>query len=364
MSRRILFYINAVNGGGAERVMLQLAGHFAKQGYKCHLLTSFTDGRFEYQIPEKVHRYSIESEETRDFTVKRNIRRIKALREHCRQYRPDVLISFMAEPNLRAVIAAIGLKVKTIVSVRNDPVKEYPGIRRYIAAWLLPMADGCVFQTEQARSWFPKKLQKKSKVITNEVSMEFFHIKRNACPENIIAVGRLYEQKNYKLLIQSFSMIAPDYPKEQLLIYGEGRLRRELEWMIEKQNLNGRVVLMGQTDNIASVLSKAKIYVLSSDYEGMPNALMEALAAGVPCIAADCPCGGPASLIQDGKNGLLTETGNVKMMAEKMRLLLDDSALRNKIGQNARESAKNYLPESVFCMWKDYVDAVAGYNNR
>ncbi len=356
MSRRILFYINAINGGGAEKVILQLAGHFANAGYSCWLLTSFADDEFEYPVPKKVKRISIDRKEIKECRIKKNVRRIKALRVCCKKYRPDVLISFMAEPNFRAVIATRGLSIKTIVSVRNDPSKEYAGIFKIIGKWMIPMADGCVFQTEEAKKWFPKKLQRKSRVIVNEISPDFFQIPRSENPKDIIAVGRLSEQKNYKMMIQAFSLIAFEFPDERLMIYGEGNQRKELEMLIEKLNLKNRVRLMGQTKDIPSVLSEAKIFVLSSDFEGMPNALMEAMAAGVPCIAADCPCGGPAYLIEDRINGLLTETGDIEAMAEKMRCLLKDGRLCEEIGKNAKKSSEKYLPANVFRIWKDYVE--------
>lgn len=355
MNKRLLFYINAINGGGAERVMLQLAGHFSEAGFECRILTSFVDNSFEYEVPTGVKRDSIEQDEIKDSKVKKNIRRIGALRKYCKNYKPDLLISFMAEPNFRAIIATRGLRVKTLVSVRNDPNREYFGSKRYIGKILLSMADGCVFQTEDAKKWFPQKLQKKSRIILNEVSRSFFGAQRDKDARDIIAIGRLYKQKNYEFLIRSFLRIADKYVDERLLIYGEGYQRTELERLIKENNLENRVVLMGQTADVVSALKRAKIYILSSDYEGMPNSLMEALAVGLPCISTDCPCGGPRMLINDKENGILVKPGDEIEMSRAMQRLIENEDLRITLGEKARESAKKYYPETIFSEWRSYV---------
>ncbi len=358
MKKILLFYINGINGGGAARVIIQLAAHFALCGYKCILITSFVDEGREYPIPDNVERISIEQEEIRQNRLKRNVDRIKKLRELCKLYEPDALISFMAEPNLRAVLAARGLKTKTIVSVRNDPSKEYRGvIGRLVGKFILPMADGCVFQTEDAKSWFPLKLQKKSKVIFNDVDHVFFETDYIG-GEHIVTLGRLTDQKNQKILIDAYAGIADKYPNNDLLIYGVGSLKDELQAQIDTLAMSDRIHLMGLTTCAQDVLSRAGIFVLSSDYEGMPNALMEALAIGVPSISTDCPCGGPRMLIQSGENGLIVPVGDVDALSRELDHLLSDSRLAKRLGENARKSAQSYKTEAVFQQWKEYVEGI------
>ena len=358
MNRRILFYINAINGGGAERVIIQLAKHFSADGYECRLLTSFRDEEFEYDIPDEIRRDSIENKEIRDGRLKKNIRRIKELRNYCKEFEPAILVSFMAEPNFRAIIATRGIKTKCLISVRNDPDREYSGFLRPVGKWILPFSDGCVFQTELAQKWFSKRLQKKSKVILNEVSHDFFNIVRDDTSKDIIAIGRLYEQKNYFMLIEAFSLIE-DKTNENLMIYGDGYQRGEIEKYIVNKGLVNRVFLMGQTSDIISVLKKAKIYVLSSDYEGLPNALMEALAAGVPSISTDCPCGGPAMLIENGVSGYLCEVNNPRILSEKMlKLLLDDNLQRQFSNEAKMRAQKMFSPEKIYFEWKNYIENV------
>lgn len=355
-NKTLLFYINSIHEGGAQRVMLQLAGRFAAAGWRPVLVTSFVD-RWEYPVPPGVERLSLEGEQIVQSALRRNLSRIRALRALIVKYRPAALISFMGEPNFRALLAARGLPVKTVVSVRNDPEREYSGrLMRMVGRRLLPLADGCVFQTEQARAWFPEALQKKSAVIMNQVSEAFYD--RPAAEERneIAAVGRLSAQKNHALLIRAFSRL-PD-AGELLVIYGEGELRSELEALIERLGLSGRVLLPGQCDDIPAALGGAKFFVLSSDYEGMPNALLEAMALGLPCIATDCPCGGPASVIRNGENGLLVPVGDEQALSEAMAALLSDGELRRCLARNAKQAAEGFRPDAVFRQWEAYVVSI------
>lgn len=351
----LLFYINAIHEGGAERVILQLAKHFAIDGYKSVLVTSFVDEN-EYPVPDAVERISIEKEQKHQGKLARNISRISALRKIIKEHKPSAVISFMAEPNFRAIVAGVGLKSKTIVSVRNDPNREYAGrLGRFIGKRVIPYADGVVFQTEDAKQWFPKAVQEKSKVIFNDVDPVFFET-RYIGGKDIVTLGRLSEQKNHRLLIEAFSRIADKHPEVNLLIYGTGQLADDLSAYINDLELEKRVFLMGNTTEAEKVLSTAGYFVLSSDYEGMPNALMEALAVGVPSISTDCPCGGPKTLINDGENGMLVPVNDVAALSAAMDRLLSDSDLSATLGKNAKRLALNYKTDRVFAEWKKYVE--------
>ena len=349
---KILFYINAINGGGAERVMVNLAKYFSENEYETVLVTSFQD-TWEYPLGAKVRRLTLENEELKQSRIKRNLSRIKKIRSICKQEKPDVLVSFMAEPNFRAVAATRGLPVKLLVSVRNDPDREYSGkLGHFVGKYLLPMADGCVFQTGDAQKWFPKRLQKKSEIIYNAVKEEFYSVERKPIRGEIVTCGRLTEQKNHKLLINAFAKVQKAYPFAVLKIYGEGALREELQDQINALNLNEKVFLMGDTNNVAKALETADLFVLSSDYEGMPNALMEAMAAGVPCISTDCPCGGPRELFAEELSDKLVQCGNAEQLAEKICKALE--AAEN--GMTEKKHAEIFKPDRVNQTWKNYID--------
>ena len=191
----------------------------------------------EYTVPDCVKRISIEKEEIRQSVLMRNITRTIAVRKICKQVKPIALVSFMEKPCVRALIATTGLQVKNIISVRNDPRREYPGIiGLLLRKYLIPFADGCVFQTEEAKKWFPEKLQKKSKIILNPVDESFFNIKREKVVKNVVTLGRVVKQKNHELLINAFAKIAGYYPDENLLIYGKGN--RDIESAIRLMGLS------------------------------------------------------------------------------------------------------------------------------
>ena len=352
--KKIMFYINAIHDGGAERVMVNLAKYFSENGYDTTLVTSFRD-TWEYPLAATVRRLTLEEEEIKQSRIKRNFSRIKKLRDLCKSEKPDILVSFMEEPNFRAILATRGLPVKTLVSVRNDPNKEYAGkLGWFVGKALLPMADGCVFQTSDAQTWFPKRLQKKSRIIYNAVKEDFYKLIRNPVRGEIVTCGRLTGQKNHAMLISAFAEVVKRYPYASLKIYGEGSLRETLQEQINTMGLQGKVLLVGAINDVEKALETAELFVLSSDYEGMPNALMEAMAGGIPCISTDCPCGGPKELL--GIDSLqLVEVGNEKSLTDKIIKVFKDEELREKMCSISRLKALRFTPKTVYTQWADYV---------
>lgn len=347
-----MFYINAIHEGGAERVMVNLTKYFSEIGYDTILVTSFKD-IWEYPLAPTVQRMTLEEFEIKHSRLKRNLTRIMKLRELCKKEKPDILISFMAEPNFRAILATRGLPIKTLVSVRNDPNKEYSGILGFLVGkFILPMADGCVFQTKDAQSWFPLKLQYKSRIIYNSVKKEFYQVDRTPVLGEIVTCGRLVEQKNHSLLIRAFAKVLKKYPEATLKIYGNGVLRDQLQAEIIQLGICDKTSLMGNTDDVISVLKTADLFVLSSDYEGMPNALMEAMAAGVPCISTDCPCGGPRELFGPNLQDQLVECKNVNALAEKILNVFT----RSNNGSEEKKQALMFSPDTVNSEWLEYIN--------
>lgn len=352
--KKILFYINAINGGGAERVLVNLAKYFSENEYEVVLLTSFRDS-WEYPVEAAVKRLSIEKAEIKQSRIKRNLSRILKFRKICKDEKPDVVVSFMAEPNFRAVIATRGLPLKLLVSVRNDPDREYGGkLGWFVGKILLPLADGCVFQTVDAKKWFPQKLQGKSRIIYNAVKPEFYITERTPQRAEFVTCGRLENQKNHAFLIHAFAEVVKVTPKAVLKIYGEGSLRKQLTDLVESLGLQKNVFLPGASSDVPAILKTASVFVLSSDFEGMPNALMEAMAMGIPCVSTDCPCGGPRELFGEELQNWLVPCGDENAMAEKMLSALE----HQEIGQSFAQKAIKFAPEKVHAQWKSYVESL------
>lgn len=353
---KIMFYISAIFYGGAARVMSNIANTLAEKGHNCILVTTFKVDD-EYELSNKVKRIYFYNSNPRGNFLMKNIAITRNLRKQVLSENPDVLVSFLGEPNYRAALATIGTKTKTILSVRNDPSKEYPGFfRTLLAKILFRRVDGMVFQTNDARSWFPKSIQKKSRVIFNPVKQDFYDTVLSENGIGIIATGRLCKQKNHAMLIEAFSKIA-DKVFDDLYIYGAGD-STQLRNLAMKLGVSERVHLPGQVRNIKDVLKSAKIYVMSSDFEGMPNALMEAMAMGLPCVSTDCPCGGPKVLFSDSMHYFLTPVGDTDSFSSKMLELLSDDKKRLDHGNNCRKAAKAFYPEIIYNQWEDYMASV------
>ena len=354
---KILFYINTISHGGAERVMVNLSSELAGRGHDVVLVTSYVE-QWEYQTSPLVKRINLSDTRISGF-LKRNIKLTKALRSVIKSEKPEIVISFLVEPNFRNIIATRGLKVKTMISIRNDPDKRrYTKLNWFLMKHLYKKADGVVFQTEEARGHFSKKIQSKSRVIMNQVDGRFFETKYEGERENIIATGRLTGQKNHKMLLDAFALIK-DKTEENLVIYGEGELREALEEYAERIGLGGRVILPGATKNVPEAIKAARLYVMSSDYEGMPNALIEAMALGLPCVSTDCPCGGPRVLLGELSDDCLVPVNEPAAFAASMLKMLSMSdeeldAIRSKI----RATAEQCRGDKVICDWEQYINDI------
>lgn len=264
----------------------------------------------------------------------------------------------MSQPNLELLMVSLFNKQgKKYVSVRNTMEYEYSGNKKQLLVRLLfPKASGVILQTNENKKWFEERnIKINSRVIPNQVAAQFFDRSFSGERKDIVSVGRLEEQKNQKLLIRAFNRIK-DQTEENLIIYGKGTLRDELEGLVAELKLENRVFLPGVTENVPEKIIGSRLFVLSSDFEGMPNALLEAIALGIPSISTDCPCGGPGEIITEGENGFLVPVGDEIALAEKMKyvLSLSESEIA-RISQNAKNTAERYRPEIIFRQWEEYL---------
>lgn len=171
-------------------------------------------------------------------------------------------------------------------------------------------------------------------------------------------------KKNYPMMIKAFREVIKSYPEQKLKIYGAGPQHKELENLIIHLGLSPNVSLEGQTHDVPSVLSGAIGFLMTSDYEGMPNALMEAMAMGLPCIATDCPCGGPAELINNFDNGILVSINSESELSDAICSLIENRELANSIGNKARISMKLNDPRFIFSKWETFFNSVLISNER
>ena len=356
--KKIMFYIGSMQLGGAQRVVANLINYFINQNYCMVLINDIVpqNNKKEYEIDSRVMRYFVENKK-KNFIIK-NLSRIIEIRNIVKKEKPDVIISFMASPNIRTIFATIGLKTKKIISVRNDPNVEYgTGLKKIISNIILRKTDGCVFQTDDAKKYFCKKIQKNSTIIFNPVNPIFYETNKSGIGKDIITIGRLEKQKNHKLLIDAYIKISDKLRNDKLIIYGEGSLRKELENYIIKNNMKSKILMPGLIDDPYNKLSMAKLFVLSSDYEGMPNALMEAMAVGVPVISTNCPCGGPKDLIVNEKQGILIKCGDVDELSKNIIKIINDKTTLKNMSEEAKTRAQDFKSINIFVEWEKYINS-------
>lgn len=359
---KCLFVASSMNFGGAERVMSILSNAWCDKGCEVKILLTGTAAKSNYALKSQVELLSCYSEKKMGI---HHIVIIRAIRSLCRRWKPDVVISFYNDVAALTAVAITGLHIPLIYSERNDPnqvnQRKVDKVYRKIVEH---RADEFVFQTTGAQECYPEKVQKRSAVILNPLDVtgfptHDFTVER----KEIVTVGRLEPQKNQKLLINAFSELAKKIPGYTLVIYGEGSLRKELEKFIESKGLKDRIFLPGAKNNIQEYIKDASLFVLSSDYEGIPNALIEAMAIGLPCVSTDCSPGGARELITNGENGVIVECRNSNELATAMASLLTDRESAKKMGTNAKKIYTRVDKDLVCNRWLDLIRDCQGRKN-
>lgn len=340
--------------GGAEKSLILLANQLSQRGHSVTLVT-VTANNNVYQLDEGVKCNYIPDIGANKLGVIAH--RYLELKRYFAKQHTDLVISFWFQIGIMSMILSKFHGFKIIYSERGDPADiEYDGLNGIIRTLSFPFFDGFVFQTKGARDFFNKKMRQKSCIIHNAINIDEGKI--GAVPQKkkyIIGIGRLHRQKNFQLLIKAFAKIQKDYHDYFLVIYGEGEQRDELQTLISQLAMDKKVILFGNTSEIMQKLLEAEIFVLSSDFEGMPNALMEAMALGLPCISTDCTPGGAAELIDNHKNGVLVEKNNVNALAEAMRLLLDNPDVAQQYGNAAKKIRETHSLDKIYDKWNDYL---------
>ena len=361
---KLLFFLNTFPIGGQERVVTNLTEAFMNKGYETIVVSSLRAyNEYDVVCSKRIFLNVLPN----DFDGLE-----KTLSAVITSESPDVLIGFAAG-NAATLVSARkmnpALKVPLIFSQRIDPaymLLEDPKHEAYYKT-VIPEADGAVFQTKEAQSYFPVELQKKSTIINNLVNERFFKAVPSAAPDmasggrkNIVGVGRLALQKNWRLAILAFSLIA-DKIEDDFIIYGEGPELENLKKYAEALDVSPRVIFGGISWEPEKDVVNAKLFVLSSDAEGSPNALIEALVMGLPCVSTEYDGGAAARLITNGENGLLVPKGDAEALAGAMLKMLTDAEYAKMLAANAKDRARReFDPEAILGQWEEFIRAVVG----
>ena len=364
---RLTLVIGSLRCGGAERILAWLANGWRRDGHAVTLVT-LQGGRESpfFRLDPGVSLAPLAvSRPSRHIldAVMTNVGRVRALRAAFRQSRPDVIVSFLTTTNVLALLAAAGLPAPVIVSERVHPALcPLPGVWRWLRKRLYPRARAVVVQTDRATAWFPGRMRSRVVVIPNPVARPDRAGPRKTRPDGhgtVLGVGRLTRQKGFDLLIRAFAEATRPHDGWDLVIAGEGPERQALAGLAARCGVADRVRLIGRQADIQSTYTATDIFALPSRFEGFPNALLEAMAAGLPAVAADC-LAGPREIICNERNGLLVEPENVEALTLALSRLLTDASLRRRLGAAAAGIVEAYDADAVHQRWNALVAEVAG----
>lgn len=349
--KKLGIIVGSLTRGGAERVSIYIASYFKSHGWDCDIIT-FTKQENEYELPDGIKRFIAYENKAGIFE------KIIKLRNKIKESAPDIVLIMGTPLCTYAVPALAGSKIPFAVSERNSPA-HFSGnkLNIKIARFFMKKANGFVFQTNEAKMFYDKTLHGRGTVISNPVMTEnlpkAYFGKRE---KRIAAVGRLHMQKNHKMLIKAFEKIHKNFPEYYLDIYGEGVLEKELKQLCRELGVDKFVLFHGNVADAAERIKNSAMYVMPSDFEGIPNALIEAMAVGLPCISTDCPCGGPRELIENKVNGLLVKVNDIDELADAVSYCIENPETAEKYGKKAAEIRRSLDADIIGAMWKNYLE--------
>lgn len=349
-----IVFLSYLHGyGGAEKQNIMLANAMANLGHDI-VLVSISVNNVCYKLDEKV-KYIFLPDKKKG--IQRILSRYNMIKKILKQEQPDLTVNFWFQSTY--LLSCMNKKItgKIIYSERGDPSdKEYKGILGLIRKLVFPRVNGFVFQTIAAKSYFNTSIQNRSTVIGNPVIINYDNIPKNIIKcKKIVNVGRLHEQKNQMNLIDAFSKISKKHEEYILEIFGEGELYNKLSDFIHEKKLDNKVFLKGTSKNIHREICNASLFVLSSDYEGMPNALLEAMALGLPCISTNWKPGGVVDIIDNRENGIIVPCNDADLLSKAMDELLENQKLANNYSKKAIETSKKFYPQKIYNEWEKYL---------
>lgn len=358
MKKEIFFITNDLSGGGAERVMSVLSNYLVKHEYGINFIM-LQGGKTVYELSDTV-KYYVRT----DITQKDMTAQIKFIRGLMKKNPEALFVSFFTHQNLFTILASIGTKARVLVSERNDPAKSFtPKLEKIgnIVRNILYKSHNCrkiIFQTQGASDFFSNKIKMKSIVIANPIKDNLPEPYKFERKKNIVAVGRLNPQKNYRLLIDAFDKFSKLHPDYKLEIYGDGALRGTMEKYIAKLGLNDKIELCGFCKDVHQRILDAGMYVMSSDFEGLSNAMLEAMALGLPVICTDHPPGGARAYIKSYENGILTPVRDVDAMADAMCYMAENPQKASEMGIKASSVRQELSSDNICKQWKKVFDEI------
>ncbi|WP_197714595.1 glycosyltransferase family 4 protein [Nitrosomonas supralitoralis] len=360
---RLLILVNSMGGGGAERVTATLANYWAAKGWEISIVTLTPQSDDFYELSASIKRVALElgGESSNVFIgLLHNVHRVLAVRRVLCDIKPDVALGMMTTANILLALASLRLRIRTVGSERTHP-PQYPlgALWERLRSYGYGLLVAVVAQSNEGAAWIDFNTNAKNVVvIPNPVKWPLTNHQPllevdEVCQKGrklLLAVGRLSAEKQFDLLIDVFKSLTSRHPDWDLVILGEGPLHLDLEILVRQLGLQSRVLLPGRAGNVGDWYERADLFVLSSRFEGFPNALVEAMAYGVPTVSFDCDTG-PRDIICHEVDGLLVPPGNQVSLTAALDRLMDDAALRQRFANRAVEVRERFSIDLVAEKW-------------
>lgn len=349
---KIMIIINRLSGGGAERVTCNLANYLCEKGYSVDIVVT-SIYRDSYRLDSRVNKEFLLSNKKRLSRIRGYYVKRKLLKRYLMSHRElSCCVAMMPECAFMLTGLRRFTNAKIIISERNNPPSV--GLKdRLMMKIASKKCDGMVVQTKEIAAWYNNV--KNLVIIKNAINKDIDYPIRNNVKNRIVAVGRLEEQKNYPMIIAAFREFANSYPNYDLVIFGKGRQEALIKGLIKKNGLEKNVKMMGYVKDISKRLANAKCFVMASNYEGMPNALIEAMCIGVPCVATDCDGGGVRELIKNRENGIMVKKGDVVGMSKAITEIVENDKLSKKISNGAKCLRRELAEDVIYGKWLEFL---------
>lgn len=348
---KILFIIASLNSGGAERVLTTLANHWSSKHNNVSIFIPSLQKVF-YTLDNNIN--LISSSKKRGIPILNSLQILNDIRQTVKNEQPDIVISFMDKINIITLLASVGLKTPIIISERISYDFLQNKAWRLLRLITYPFSNGMVVLS--GYDYQKYNLVKNKKIILNPLdTSSLLPVKITEKENLLIAVGRLVEQKGFDMLIKALSGI--NLTSWKCYIIGEGPEREKLTALIEQYQLKDNVFLIGNKHNIYDYYSKASVFVLSSHYEGYPNALAEAMAHGCSCVAFDCKTG-PSEIIINGENGFLVEAENIEKLQKNIIQIMTNPQIRSQFFETALQIRETNCIDRIAQEWEDYIKSI------
>ncbi len=360
----ILFFINSLSGGGAERVTVNLANNWAEKGWQITIVTLAEESMDAYELSANINRIALNMSDSSPSLISalaNNFHRLRALRKCLRREKPDVAIAMMTTANCLLALAGRHGTTRLIGSERTYP-PQYPLGRIWETARrkLYHRLDVMVALTEESRDWLFRNTNSQNiEVIPNPAPfplvasppriMPFGYLRNDR--KVALSVGSLVKLKAFDRLIEAFARLANDFSEWDLVIVGEGPERDALLSLAQEQGIGERLILPGRAGNIADWYMAADAFAMTSLFEGFPNVLVEAMAHGLPVLSVDCDTG-PRDIINDCLDGLLVAQDDALALDAGLRQLLGDKNLRRGLSANATAVRDRFSLERIAAKWE------------